>query len=198
MELDQLRKRPAGPSAATVRGDKGGIGRASSPEAEEVSDDLRRGTGAFLNRRRRVAALSLTASAAMGAVAAYQNGLISHLPEPPLPLLDADQVDASGEAYQLFKTPDAALGLASYAATLVLAGAGSARRVQERPWLPLALAAKVAGDALGGLYLTAEQASKHRRFCSWCLVASAASVAMVPQVIPEARAALRQLRSKRS
>lgn len=196
MELDQLRKRLAGPSTATVRDDKGGIGRASSPEAEEVSDDRRRRTGPFLNRRRQVAALSLMASGAMGAVAAYQNGLISHLPEPPLPLLDADEVDASGEAYQLFKTPDAALGLA--ALTLVLAGAGSAGRAEERPWLPLTMAAKVAGDALGGLYLTAEQASKHRRFCSWCLVASAASVAMVPQVIPEARAALLQLRSKRN
>lgn len=130
----------------------------------------------------------------MGVVAAYQNGLFRHLPEPPLAVLDADRVDASGEAYQLLKTPDAALGLSSYALTLVLAGAGTARRVEERPWLPLAMAAKVAADALGGLYLTAEQASKHRRFCSWCLLATVASVAMVPQVLPETRAALRQLR----
>ena len=195
MDRSELRKRPAGPSAIAVRGEKGGIGRSSSPEAEEVSDDLRRRTGPFLDSRRRVATLSLVASSAMGAVAAYQSGVIRHLPEPPLRVLDADQVDASGEAYQLLKTPDAALGLASYALTLVLAGAGSARRVEERPWLALAMAAKVAGDALGGLYLTAEQASKHRRFCSWCLAATVASVAMVPQVVPEARAALRQLRS---
>ncbi len=195
MESDQLRQRPAGPAAAAVRGERGGMGRSSSPTAEDVSDDLRRRTGPFLARRRRVAALSLVASGAMGVVAAYQNGLIRHLPEPPLGVLDADEVDASGEAYQLFKTPDAALGLASYALTLVLAGAGTARRAEERPWLPLAMAAKVTADALGGLYLTAEQASKHRRFCSWCLVASAVSVAMVPQALPEARAALRQLGS---
>ncbi len=193
----QLRKRPTGPAAAAARGSKGGIGRPSSPAAERVSDDLRRHQGPFLDRRRRVAGLSLAASAAMGAVAAYQNGLVRHLPEPPLAMLDADQVDASGEAYQLLETPDAALGLASYALTLVLAGAGTARRVEERPWLPLAMSAKVAADALGGLYLTAEQASKHRRFCSWCFAATAASVAMVPQVLPEARAALRQLRSNR-
>jgi uncharacterized membrane protein len=195
MTNNQVRERPAGPVAAVVRGSKGGIGRPSSPSVEEVSDDLRRRAGTFLDRRRRVAALSLGASAAMGVVAAYQNGLLRHLPEPPLGVLDADRVDASGEAYELFKAPDAALGLASYALTLVLAGAGTARRVDERPWLPLTLAAKVAADALGGLYLTAEQASKHRRFCSWCLAATVASVAMVPQVLPEARAALRQLRS---
>jgi hypothetical protein len=59
------------------------------------------------------------------------------------------------------------------------------------------MSAKVAADALGGLYLTAEQASKHRRFCSWCLAAALASVTMVPQVVPEARAAVRQLRSNR-
>ncbi len=197
MRRDQVREQPAGPAAAAARGSKGGIGRPSSPAAERVSDDLRRHTGPFLDHRRRVAGLSLVASAAMGAVAAYQNGLVRHLPEPPLRILDADRVDASGEAYQLFKAPDAALGLASYAVTLVLAGAGTARRVDERPWLPLALAAKVAADAVGGLYLTAEQVSKHRRFCSWCLVASAASLAMVPQVLPEAGAALRRLRSGR-
>ncbi|MDQ4132715.1 MAG: vitamin K epoxide reductase family protein [Actinomycetota bacterium] len=197
MDDREVRKRPAGPAAAAARGSKGGVGRTSSLTAERVSDDLRRHRGTFLDRRRRVAALSLTASAAMGAVAAYQNGLLRHMPEPPLRLLDADRVDASGEAFQLFKTPDAALGLTSYALTLVLAGAGTAKRVEERPWLPLVLAAKVAADALGGLYLTAEQASKHRRFCSWCLAASIASVVMVPQVVPEASVALRRLRSRR-
>jgi uncharacterized membrane protein len=175
-----------------------GIGRRSSPAAERVSADLRTGAGDALRRRRRVGALSLGAVGSMGVVAAYQMGLLKHLPEPPLGVLDADRVDASGEAYQYLKTPDAALGLASYAATLVLAGMGSGRRAQERPWVPLALAAKVAIDAVSGLYLTVEQGSKHRLFCSWCLVATGLSLAMVPQVIPEARSACAQLRGHRS
>ncbi|MGI9119860.1 MAG: vitamin K epoxide reductase family protein [Acidimicrobiales bacterium] len=66
------------------------------------------------------------------------------------------------------------LGLANYAATLALATTGNANRHRERPWLPLALAAKIAADAASGVYLTVEQASKHRQFCSWCLVATAA------------------------
>ncbi len=151
----------------------------------------------MLDRRRRVAALSLASMGALGAVAAYQTGVVRHLPEPPLPGLDADTVDASGEAYQELKTPDAALGMLSTAATLVLAGMGDRRRATERPWLPLALAAKVGLDTAGGLFLTAEQASKHRRFCSWCLIAAASSVAMVPQVLPEARVAWRTLRRRR-
>lgn len=188
-----LRRRPAGPPAADARGRPGGIGRATSAAAERVSDDLRRHSGALLDRRRRVAALSLVAAGAMGGVAAYQNGLVRWLPEPPVGVFDAEKVDASGEAYALLRTPDASLGLMSYGATLALAGMGTRQRCVDTPLLPLVLAGKVLLDALGGLYLTAEQATKHRRFCSWCLVASVASVAMVPQVLPEARLALSQL-----
>lgn len=133
----------------------------------------------------------------MGLVAAYQFGLLRHLPEPPRPRLDSDTVDASGEAYQLLKTPDAALGMASYAATLVLAGMGGRNRAQERPWLPLALAAKTALDAASGVFLALEQGTKHQRFCVWCLIAAGSSLAMVPVAVPEARSAWRQLRRRR-
>ncbi len=190
----QVRK--AGPPAAEARGSRGGIGRKSSPSAEAVSDDLRSGPGDWLRRRRRIGALSLSAIGSMGVVAAYQMGLIRRPPEPRVWWLDAERVDASGEAYELLKTPDAALGLASYGLTLALAGMGDRHRSGERPWVPLALAAKVVLDAVSGLYLTLEQGTKHRRFCSWCLLAAAASAAMVPQVMPEAAASWRTLRRR--
>jgi uncharacterized membrane protein len=161
-----------------------------------VSDDLRRGAGDLLDHRRRVAALSLVSSCAMAVVAAYQNGLLRRLPEPPLTVFDADTVDASGAAYRLLRTPDASLGLISYGVTLALAGMGPKTRFKDTPLVPLAMAAKVVVDAVGGIYLTAEQATKHRRFCSWCLAATVASVASLPQVVPEAKAALRALRRR--
>jgi hypothetical protein len=192
-----LRSRVSGPPAHEVRGRDDGIGRSSSPAAEAVSDALRRGSGGYLDQRRRVAALLLGGMGSLGVVAAYQFGLLRRPPELRVGPLDAERVDAAGEAYQYLKTPDAALGLVSFAGTLVLAGMGPARRAQSRPWLPLALAAKVVADAGFGLYLTVEQQSKHRRFCSWCLLAAGTSVAALPQVVPEARAAWRTLRAHR-
>ena len=189
-----MRRRPAGPPASAARPHHRGVGRSSSRTAESVSDALRRGADPFVARRRRVGGLTLGAMASLGAVASYQFGLVRHLPEPAARLLDADRVDASGEAYQYLRTPDAALGLASYAATLVLAGRRADQPPAAHPWLSLALGAKVAADAAGGLLLTLEQGTRHRRFCSWCVAAAALSVATVPQVVPEVRAAWRALR----
>jgi len=162
-----------------------------TPEA--LSRELRTGSGEFLARRRKIVALSLVAAGSMMPISLYQMGVIPHLPEPPIPGLDADKVDAAGEAYAILATPDAVLGFGSYAATLALAAMGGERRAETRPWIPLALAAKVALDAAFAAKLTRDQWVKHRAFCSWCLLGAGASFATVPQVVPEARAALRRL-----
>ncbi len=185
------------PRAKDARPRSGGIGRTSSEKAERVADDLRRGSSPHLTRRRRAGALMLGASAAMGVVTLYQLGIVRHLPDPPLPFLDSDRVDASGEAFRSGSTPDAALGLASYAVSLALIGMGTADRAREQPWIPLAAAAKVGVDAASALVLTAEQVTKHRALCTYCVGAAAATVAAVPVVLPEAREALAQLRAKR-
>lgn len=186
------RDRPAGPPTSAIHPSPEGIGRESSAAAEAVSDALRRGAGPYLDHRRRAAAYTLGSMAALGLVSTYQFGLLRHLPEPPIPRLDADRVDASGEAYQHLKTPDGALGLASAAVTLVLIGMGGADRHRTRRWIPVVLTAKALGDALGGAFLTAEQASKHKRFCGYCVVSAAANVAAFVQTVPEATAALRR------
>lgn len=165
----------------------------SEARARALSRALREGRVPSLTRRRKVVVLSLFAAGAMGLITLYQVGVIRHLPEPPLPMMDADTVDASTEAYAMLDTPDAALGLASYAVTLVLAAMGGPHRATERPWIPLALAAKVGADALQAGRLTVDQWTKHKAFCFWCLLAAGATFATVPLIIPEARAALRRL-----
>lgn len=160
---------------------------------EALSRQLREGTGGFLKQRRGVLVGSLGAAAAMGVIALYQMGIIDHLPEPPLPYVDADTVDASEEAYQWLSTPDAVLGLANYAGTAVLAAMGGADRVQRRPWLPMALAVKAGLDAAQALNLSVDQWTRHRAFCTWCLLAAGASVATAALAGPEALAALRRV-----
>lgn len=159
-----------------------------TPEA--LSRELRLGSGRFLRLRRKTLGLSLVAAGAMVPISLYQMGVIRHLPEPPLPRLDADKVDASGEAYAYLATPDALPGLASYAVTAWLAAIGGENREQTRRWVPLALVGKVTLDAAYGGKLTVDQWRKHRAFCSWCLLAAAASAATVPLVIPEALAVM--------
>lgn len=191
-----LRERPAGPPAADVRPQHHGVGRASSRAAERVSDALRREDHPHLTARRRVALLQTVASAALSVVALYQYGIFRRVPEPRIPGLGADAVDASGEAYSMLRTPDSALGIASAGVSLALAGMGDADRAQRTPLLPLAMFAKLLADAAGGVVLTAEQVTKHRKVCSWCTVTSVALVASVPAAWPEVRDALRALRRR--
>ncbi len=160
---------------------------------EKLSRELRKGSGLFLARRRGIVGLSLISVNAMGLIALYQMGIIEHLPEPPLAGLDADKVDASAEAYAYFSTPDAVIGLGSYALTMGLAAMGGQDRETDQPWIPLALAAKVLVDAAQAGKLTVDQWTKHRAFCFWCLLAAGATFATVPLAMPEARAALDRL-----
>src|SRR5947207_67163 len=124
------------------------------PEKARLSRELRTGTSPDLRRRRGIVGLSLLASASMGVIALYQTGLIRHLPEPPLPRLNADKVDASAEAYEKLAVPDAILGLGSYAATMGLAAMGGNDRARNLPLIPLALAAKVAFDVANAARLS--------------------------------------------
>lgn len=163
---------------------------------EQLGRQLRHSAGGYLRQRRGVAALALSSMASLGLISLYQIGLIPHVPEPPLPHFDADKVNGSAEAYAKLATPDAILGLGSYAATMTLAMMGSEDRTTQQPWLPLAFAAKVGLDAGLALQLFYTQLAKEKALCFWCLLISAATLGSVPLVVPEAKAALRALRGK--
>lgn len=163
-----------------------------TPLPGKLSEEIRLAQDALTRRRRRVVALSLTSAACMGVIALYQIGVTKHIPEPPLPMLDADEVDASEEAYERLSVGDAFIGFVSYGVTMLLAAAGGPRRHVTHPWLPRALAVKAAFDAAQAAKLTVDQWTKHRAFCSWCLTAAGATFAVIPAVIPELRASIRK------
>jgi uncharacterized membrane protein len=161
----------------------------------ELSRQLRLGKSNALGRRRQISVLTLISIGSMAIVSLYQLGIIKHLPEPPLPKMDADKVDAAAEAYEILWMPDAVLGLGSYAVTLGLAAMGPDNRARTRPWIPLALAAKTLADSLAAGKLTVDQWTKHKAFCFWCLLAAATSIATLPLSVPEAREAWGQFRN---
>ncbi len=163
---------------------------------EQLSQQLRLGAGKFLPQRRSIVGLEMVAVGAMSLITLYQMGIIKHLPEPPFRGLDADRVDASAEAYSRFSTPDGILGIGNYAITMGLAAMGGQNRAQEQPWIPLALAAKVAFDVSQAIRLFVDQKTKYHAFCSWCLLAAGTTLVTVPLVIPETYAALRRLLGK--
>ncbi|GAC1346759.1 MAG: hypothetical protein NVS4B7_19710 [Ktedonobacteraceae bacterium] len=165
-------------------------------KAEELSRQLRLGEGSFLAQRRGIIGLEMVAIGSMSLITLYQMGMIKHLPEPPLPGLDADRVDASAEAYSRFSTPDGILGIGNYAMTMGLAAMGGQDRAKEQPWIPLALAAKVAFDTSQAIRLFFDQKTKYHAFCFWCLLAAATTLATIPLVIEEAYSALRHLIQK--
>jgi uncharacterized membrane protein len=160
---------------------------------EDLSKAVRETSDLTMSRRRGVIGLSLAAAGSMGLIALYQSGLIRHIREPPLPALDADKVDASAEAYKRLEVGDAFLGFVSYGVTMTLAAMGSPDRADRQPWIPLALAGKIAFDVATAAKLSIDQWTQHKAFCFWCLVAAAATFATAPLAIPEARTALARL-----
>lgn len=163
----------------------------------QLSRELRTHDTPWLANRRRIVGLSLTAAQCMELIALYQMGLIRHLPEPPLPGMDADKVDAASEAYERTSTPDAFLGLASYAVTAGLAAMGGKNRAVTHPWIPVLMGAKAFVDAAQAGKLTWDQWARHRAFCFWCLTATGATLAILPLAMPEAFAGLKKIVARR-
>lgn len=161
----------------------------------ELSSDLREGSSKFLNYRRAIVGLSFFSGAVMGGIALYQIGILKRIPEPHWPRLDAEKVNGSAEAYSHLATPDALLALVNYAVTACLAGMGAQTRAATHPWIPIGMAAKALLDAAAAGKLTVDEWTKYRAFCFWCLLTTTATFAVLPLAIPEARAALRQLKT---
>lgn len=167
------------------------------PDALTLSRQWRHGSSPALARRRTIAGLALSATGAMGLITLYQLGVIKRLPEPPLPFFDAEKIVSSPSAYDTFSIPDGLLGLGSYAVTAALAALGGEQRATHTPWIPLALAGKLAFDLSQAIRSVMKQWRDGPSFCSWCLLAAGASFIAAPLALPETRTALEALRKKR-
>ena len=160
----------------------------SPAAADRFGHYLRHAQDAGLRCRRGVIALSLVSAGVMGVTALYQSGLIRRMPGPHTKPFDADRVNGSAQAYQALSTPDAFLGLASYAATAALAAAGGDDRP---PWLPVALAAKATLDAAAAAKLGVDQATTFKAYSAVSLLATLCTFVALPLTLPDAVRAVR-------
>ncbi|HLH62441.1 MAG TPA: vitamin K epoxide reductase family protein [Ktedonobacteraceae bacterium] len=170
--------------------------KGSPEQAEILSEQLRHGFGHYLSQRRAIIGLSLLAAGSMGMIGLYQTGIIPHLPEPPIPGLNSDKVDASAEAYQKLEMPDSILGIGNYAITAGLAAMGGMYRAERQPWIPLAMTAKIGFDTYQAARLYLDQTTKQKALCGYCILAAVTTIASIPLAIPETVAAISALIKK--
>lgn len=159
----------------------------------QLSRELREARTPDLHRRRWIVGLSLLGVAMGQIVTLYQTGVIRRLPDPPLPVFDSSRVDASDYAYKRMNTPDAVMMIVSYGATAWLAAAGGKDRASETPLLPLAMGLKVLGDVAVAAELGREEWQENKALCTYCQVATIASLISVPLAFPETRRAVQKL-----
>lgn len=164
----------------------------------QLSYELREAETPDLNRRRWIIGLSMIGAAAGAVVALYQTGIIKSLPDPPLPYVDSDRVDASDYAYKRLDSPDAPMMLINYGVTALLASMGGKDRAENKSWVPLALAAKTVFDSALALELAREEWREQKAFCAYCQAATLASLASVALAAPEAFKAAGNLFNKNS
>lgn len=158
----------------------------------ELSQQLRTDASPDMRRRRWQIGLSLLGATIGGVVAAYQTGIIKHLPEIlPGDVFDSDKVDASDYAYRLLQMPDAPQMVVTYGLTASLAAAGGAKRATENPALPVATAVKAAFDLATCLYLARLEWRENGKLCSYCQTATAISAVTLALSLPEAMRAAR-------
>lgn len=159
----------------------------------QLSHELREEETPDLNRRRWIVGLSLIGAAAGIAVTLYQTGIIKHLPDPPLPLIDSDKVDASDYAYSRFNSPDAPIMIINYGITALLASMGGKNRATEMPFAAVALGVKTLIDVALNLELAREEWNENKALCAYCQAASLASIASLALAAPEAITAVNNL-----
>lgn len=166
-------------------------------EPRQLSQELRKGNNPHMSRRRLIIGLSMVGATMAEAVALYQTGIISELPDPPLPLIDSSKVDASDYAYRILDTPDGFFMLVNYGITGVLAAAGGLNRAETAPLLPIGMSVKTLLDSVLALGLAGEEWKENKAFCAYCQVATLCSIASFALSIPEAMSALNHLLGKR-
>ncbi|HZG67082.1 MAG TPA: vitamin K epoxide reductase family protein [Herpetosiphonaceae bacterium] len=162
-------------------------------DRQQLSRDLQEGTSDDLRRRRAIIAISLAGMVSMSAVSLYQTGMLKQLPDLPLPGFDSEEVAGSPAAYW-WGAAEGTWAVLGCALNLPLATFGGMERARSQPLVPLLAGAKGIVDAGIATWYVHRMATRHRKWCSLCLVGALADVLVFGLTLPEARKALATLR----
>lgn len=138
------------------------------PGPLDIGCRQREGTHNYPNQRRMAASLTLLGITSLRVMAHYQLGILRSLPQLPLRILNAEKVNRSTAC--ILNTPNAVLGVGSYAATLGLTAMGAGNRAEAQPWVPLAFAAKASLGTWQVLKFTRASWVNNRTFSLYGLV----------------------------
>lgn len=106
-------------------------------------------------------------------IALYQCHVIDHLPDPPGPYFDSDQITTSKNAHPC-GIPDSLLGIASFGITAALVVA--ARRSETGRTL---LRTKLFIDGSVAAINVTRQVVSFRKLCSWCTGTALATAVLI-------------------
>jgi hypothetical protein len=163
-----------------------------SSSAQSLASDWR--SSDSLRARRLIAGASLLSSAILGTIGLFQIGVLRRLPTLPRKAFRPDEIHSSPMGYELLKTPDALLGVASYSATACLAAMAGERRAELCPAIPLAMGAKLLVDAAFAGQLTAKSWRRFHALSPWSLAVTVTSFAALGIAAPELKASWRSIR----
>lgn len=177
--------------------------RLDSPRGAEDRLRLRDNTPSSWSHRLPVALLAFIGMAISMYLAFYQWRIIPGVVDPFFRDASGHYPNGSERILnsalsRMLPVPDAFLGALAYAGEIVLDLIGSERRWQTAPWAPLALGLLSLGMALFGILLTLLQATVFGAFCFFCLCSAGISIVVFLLVLPEALAALRNVRAEHS
>lgn len=136
-----------------------------------------------------MAALSCVGAANMTLGALRQLGVIGHLPDPPIRGFDSNAVIMSRAAFVL-GVPDAPVAVAGLLANVPLSLIGGGARARERPWVPIAIAAKAVVEVSVAAWYLVMMRTRVDAWCAYCLVGASLYVAIAFLAAREASAAL--------
>lgn len=163
---------------------------------DAIRKQLRQGKGESLQRKRKIALLSVIGMVDFGIISLYQLGVIRHLPVLPGKIFNSDKANASHKAYAM-GVPDGPISAALYGLNLVLASAGGSRKSNRHPIFDLLLGGVIAGSALGGISYMYNMIAKQEVACPYCITGAAINFAMVPYIMPEVKKSWQELFGKK-